>query len=403
MKLMLYENELRSPLISRHNSSRAVGVRSFLPRCLLSTFRQILFVWIAFLWCLSNAQDPIYKVLTVSNVKHQQQQHVWRSYYSQDKHRNRYTTRLYNSFDYSTNFLSFEEVKRDRRARVYNVDFKRRRPNQMSINSRLVWITILAFGLQVWKPAVTSLGWKISDRILRGEQLYRTVTPIFLHGGILHLATNMISLQRVGNDVEKLFGPSRYLATYIVSGICGNLLSAWRSPNPSLGASGAVFGVVGAYFVFLNRNEWLLGEAGQAITNSIGQTMISNIFLGMVIPQIDQWGHLGGAVGGGLMAYLLGPRLYLSEMPIIENGDTFQRPQRIVIDRPIVCAPDYLESFSITIGKGVTYVTTAFNTQIVNKLLPKGAQPWQLNSHIRSQYYIRQGVPNKSIKPGPVD
>jgi membrane associated rhomboid family serine protease len=378
----------------------------FVSRWLISS--RILFACMTLFVSSSNAHDPIYKVWTASNVprsqRQQEQQHVWRSYYSQEKHRNRYNNhRFYNSIDYNTKFLSLEEIRRDRRARVYNVDFKRRRPNQMSINSRLVWITILTFGLQVWKPAITSMGWKISDRILRGEQLYRTVTPIFLHGSILHLSTNMISLQRVGNDVEKLFGPGRYLATYIMAGICGNLLSAWRSPNPSLGASGAVFGVVGAYFVFLNRNEWLLGETGEAITNSIGQTMITNVFLGLVMPQIDQWGHLGGAVGGAFMSYMFGPRLYLSEIPVNENDDAMRRPQRLVIDRPILCAPDYLERIPQRIDKSLTHVTTWINTQVVNKLLPTGVQPWQLNSHVRSQYRIRQGTPNRSIKPGPVD
>ena len=184
--------------------------------------------------------------LVSSNTSFQRSPQEWRSYYSQQ--RSRYNSRSFGTIDYSTKFLSMDEVKHDRRARIFNVDFKRRR-NHMSITSRIIWITLLAFGVQVWKPRITELGMKISDRILRGEQLYRLVTPILLHGGLLHLGTNMISLQRVGNDVEKLFGPNRYLSLYIASGVCGNLMSAWRSPNPSLGASGSVFGIVGAYFV----------------------------------------------------------------------------------------------------------------------------------------------------------
>ena len=344
------------------------------------------------------------KVIQVSSgTSFQRSQREWRSYYSQEKQRNRYNSRSYGTIDYSTKFLDMEDVNRDRRARVFNVNFKRRRLNHMSITSRLVWLTIFSFGLQVWKPKITEMGMKISDRILRGEQLYRLVTPILLHGGLLHLGTNMISLQRVGNDVEKLFGPYRYLSLYIASGVCGNLMSAWRSPNPSLGASGSVFGIVGAYFVFLNRNEWLLGETGKAITDAVGQTMITNIFLGLMLPQIDQWGHVGGAIGGGIISYLFGPRLYLSEFSSIDDETDMRRPQRVVIDRPIICVPGYLENIPIGIDKSLSHITTWFNVQIVNRLLPSGVQPWQLNSRVRSHYYMRLDAPNRSLKPGPVD
>ena len=70
----------------------------------------------------------------------------------------------------------------------------------------------------------------------------------------------------------------------------------------SLGASGAGFGVVGGYFTFLTRNEWLLGGYGQAMTTSIAQTMATNFMLGLFNPQIDQWAHVGGAVAGGVVA-----------------------------------------------------------------------------------------------------
>ena len=131
---------------------------------------------------------------------------------------------------------------------------------------------------------------------------------MFLHGSIFHLFTNMYSLQNVGNDVERIFGPGRFLATYALSGIAGNLVSTFKSPNPSLGASGAVFGTVGAYFVFLNRNEWLLGSAGENMSTAIAQTLLFNVVLGMMNPMIDNWAHLGGAMGGAAMAYYFGPK-----------------------------------------------------------------------------------------------
>jgi membrane associated rhomboid family serine protease len=405
MQVALYKYRNHLNLVAKLTSFHGCSLRKL--RRQGRSYRKIHFVlWIALLsLSICHAHyNPLAnkkKVLLVSsNTSFQRSQKEWRSYYSQQ--RSRYNSRSFGTIDYSTKFLSMDEVKRDRRARIFNVDFKRRRLNHMSITSRLIWLTLLAFGVQVWKPKITEMGMKISDRILRGEQLYRLVTPILLHGGLLHLGTNMISLQRVGNDVEKLFGPYRYLSLYIASGVCGNLMSAWRSPNPSLGASGSVFGIVGAYFVFLNRNEWLLGETGKAITDAVGQTMITNVFLGLLLPQIDQWGHVGGAIGGGLISYMFGPRLYLSEF---SSGDEteMRRPQRVIIDRPIVCVPHYLEIIPKRIDNSLTHVTTWFNTRILNRLVPSSVQPWQLNPRARSNFYMRQDAPNRSLKPGPVD
>ena len=284
--------------------------------------------------------------------------------------------------------MSLDAYQRDPLARPYVIDFKSRKPNQRSITSNLIAITVACFGLQVFKPSVTAAGVKLSDRILRGEQLYRLFTPIFLHGGIFHLMMNMGSLGRIGNDVEKLFGPGRYLGVYLTSGVAGNVMSAVRSPNPSLGASGAVFGVVGAYFTFLTRNEWLLGSYGQAMTTSIAQTMATNLMLGLFNPQIDQWAHVGGAVAGGVMAYLFGPRLYLVET---EYG-------RIIADRPVLRAPRSLEAVPAAVGQTWQSVERRVNRM----LFPGNTKPWH-SSGQRRNYHMRRQAPNRSIKPGDVD
>jgi rhomboid protease GluP len=110
----------------------------------------------------------------------------------------------------------------------------------------------------------------------------------------------------VGPDFERLVGPGRFLGTYFIAGAAGNLLSAMQSPNPALGASGAVFGVFAAYLLFLNRNEWLLGEQGQQMASQVTQVIGVNLLLGLINPVIDNWGHMGGAIGGAFMAYYFG-------------------------------------------------------------------------------------------------
>lgn len=307
------------------------------------------------------------------------QERPWRSSHYQSTSRGPYRP------DLTSHFLDQEDWIRDKRSRLFSVDLKSRKPGNLSLTSRLVLLNVAAYALQVIRPDFTAWGVKLSDKILSGRELYRVVTPIVLHGSIFHLFTNMYSLQNVGPDVEKIFGPGRFLATYALSGIAGTLLSAVKSPNPSLGASGAVFGIVGAYFVFLTRNDWLLGSVGESMSLAIGQTMIANVALGMMNPMIDNWAHLGGALGGGAMAYYFGPRLYLSDLP---NGG------RILIDRPIVRLPRSIESIPERIGKSFRRVTTRMQVERYKLGMPE--KPWRPRQRFRP-------APNRSIKPGKVE
>ena len=132
--------------------------------------------------------------------------------------------------------MDFEQARSDKRTRYWKADLQTRRPGRLSLTSRIVWANIIMYGLQMWWPSVTSWGVKRSDLILQGKELYRLFSPVWLHANPGHLFTNMFSLNRMGPDVEGLFGKGRFLATYIASGVTGNLVSAYMSPNPGLGA-----------------------------------------------------------------------------------------------------------------------------------------------------------------------
>jgi Rhomboid family len=147
--------------------------------------------------------------------------------------------------------------------------------------------------------------------------------------------------------------------------------------------------VVGAYYVFLTRNEWLLGQAGQAMTSSITQTMLFNVFLGTINPVVDNWGHFGGLLGGAAMAYYFGPRLYLAEFP---SGG------RIAVDRPIVRLPRHIESIPENVSDQIKRITRRMKVQAYKADMP--ARPWQQRQKWQR---MRQATPNRSIKPGPVD
>lgn len=296
--------------------------------------------------------------------------------------------------DYTTHFLDSETWMNDPRSRLFTVNLKSRRPGKLSLTSKIVWMNVLAYAVQAFSPSFTSWGIKLSDRILRGGEWHRLVTPMFLHGGIAHLGTNMYSLSRVGNDVERIFGPGRYLALYVASGVAGTLASALLSPNPSLGASGAVFGVVGAYFTFLTRNSWLLGPVGDSMSSSIAQTMFVNVAYGLVNPVIDNWAHLGGAVGGAAMAYYFGPRLYVCDDA--ENGE------RLLIDRPVVRLPRLLEAAPERVGKRMQRIARRMQVERYKAEMPD--TPWRRQQRTPPHRRPFGGdVPNRSIKPRKFD
>jgi len=214
----------------------------------------------------------------------------------------------------------------------------------LSLTSKICLANIAMFTLQTISPSITKLGVKRSDLILQGKDLYRLITPIFLHGSVTHIAMNLFSLQNIGPEVEKFFGQKRFLATYIVSGISGNLLSAYMNRNPSLGASGAVFGLMGAYFAFFNRNENVFGTNSIERMSSVGVTMAMNIGIGIMSPGIDNWGHIGGLMGGAYMAIAFGPKLYVAAFP---DGS------RMLVDKPLVTLPKNIKSLPQKLGEGI--------------------------------------------------
>ena len=151
------------------------------------------------------------------------------------------------------------------------------------------------------------LGLKVNELILQG-QLWRLFTPMFLHGNFLHIILNMYALLIFGPTLERYYGHGRYIALYLVSGFAGNVLSFMFSLAPSLGASTAIFGLLGAEAVFLYRNRQIFGSgARRALTNLITIAAI-NLVIGMT-GGIDNWGHVGGLIGGTLFAWFGGPLL----------------------------------------------------------------------------------------------
>lgn len=148
-------------------------------------------------------------------------------------------------------------------------------------------------------------GMKVNQLIEAG-QWWRFITPFLLHASLLHIAFNMYALNALGPELERMFGHAAFLALYLVSGFAGVVMSFLLSSAPSLGASTAVFGLLGAHAVFAYRNQHVFGRRAREALRGIVQIALVNLLIGLS-PGIDNWGHLGGLLGGLLFSSIGAP------------------------------------------------------------------------------------------------
>lgn len=149
-------------------------------------------------------------------------------------------------------------------------------------------------------------GARINEAILAGE-LWRFLTPALLHGSLPHIAFNMYALLSFGASLERHFGHGRFFLLYLLGAFAGNVASFLFSPGYSVGASTAIFGLLGAEAVFLIQNRKSFpGQFRSAIGNIIFIAAI-NLFVIGSLPGIDNWGHIGGLVGGLMFTSFAGP------------------------------------------------------------------------------------------------
>jgi len=156
------------------------------------------------------------------------------------------------------------------------------------------------------------IGEKVNG-LIRAGQLWRLITPVFLHDsslpyGLLHIGFNMYALFLYGRGLESRFGHWRFTLLYFLSAYAGNVFSFLLTPNPSLGASTAIFGLLAAEGMFVFQNRQLLGNrAGRALMNVLYVAGI-NLLIGFSTSGVDNFGHLGGLLGGVLFTWFGGPR-----------------------------------------------------------------------------------------------
>jgi membrane associated rhomboid family serine protease len=166
------------------------------------------------------------------------------------------------------------------------------------VSKTLIVINVVVFVLQQTVTGFTARFVDIGLLVADGEY-YRLLTSAFMHANLLHIALNMYALYLFGPPLEAALGRVRFIGLYLLSALGGSALSyAFANPlTPSLGASGAVFGLLGAYLVVSKR----LGRDATPVF----ALLVINFVFGLLVPSIDWRAHLGGLITGSLCAAVI--------------------------------------------------------------------------------------------------
>lgn len=187
----------------------------------------------------------------------------------------------------------------------------------------VVFIWEVATGALADRESIIAAGALYRQSVLEG-QWHRLITAMFLHGGFDHVFGNCVVLYVVGLACQHAFGWRRTGVLFLLTGVCGGLLSIAVDPGPSVGASGAIFGLLGGLVVFFRKHRARLHLRDKRIGFVLLAWAIYQIGLGFVTPFVDNFAHVGGVLSGGLLGWCLKPAR-LGE-PAYAQDDGFPPP-----------------------------------------------------------------------------
>lgn len=197
------------------------------------------------------------------------------------------------------------------------------RPSKRTPGTAAITIAILlGFVIEIltgaWKDPETlaNLGAVGNYYIVHQHDYWRLVSAMFLHGDgtpggtVLHLLVNVFSLFQLGTLYEIMFGSRRFLFIYFLSGIVASLTTAMRPDVFSVGASGAIFGVMGAFvFSILRSPRWRHERAARSLVAQCVFWILANLLITSQIPRVDNYAHIGGLVAGLVLGAILPHRV----------------------------------------------------------------------------------------------
>jgi len=192
------------------------------------------------------------------------------------------------------------------------IDFERRMPRRPPVTLAIIAALVVVFFLETtWRAtdsgaALVAFGALSRPEVFAG-QYWRLESATWLHGGRDHLISNAIALFILGMICEHAFGRAQFFVLYILSGLGGSFLSLLLSEGPSVGASGAIFGLQGAAIVLFRRHRDRILMRDRRIGVVLLGWALYSIVTGLVSPFIDNGAHIGGAITGALIARTLHP------------------------------------------------------------------------------------------------
>ncbi|MCY3779599.1 MAG: rhomboid family intramembrane serine protease [Chloroflexi bacterium] len=218
----------------------------------------------------------------------------------------------------------------DRPAGPVEGESRAKRPRQPLRNQPLLTYSLMAINGLIYLAGFLApqLEW---DLFLRGAmipqlvvaegEVYRLFTAMFLHGSLGHVLLNIYALTIVGRAVEPVFGRLRFSLIYLLGGLTGSAFSLALGGlgSASVGASGAVFAIFAAHAAHLYQNRRLYANARGQLSHMafiLGINLVIGFLPGS---RIDNWGHMGGMLGGALLAWRIGPRIALLADPNLNN------------------------------------------------------------------------------------
>jgi len=196
--------------------------------------------------------------------------------------------------------------KTEKTNKAYEATFK---PKKILVTKVIIAICVILFAAMylIGNGSNDTLtlylfGANLSSAVKAGE-VYRLITCAFLHAGILHLAFNMYALFVIGNQVETYLGKVKFTIVYLVSALSGSLMSSIFTEGISVGASGAIFGLLGSLLYFGYHYRLYLGEV---LRRQIIPLIAINLLFGFIMSGVDNAAHIGGLIGGYLTTMALG-------------------------------------------------------------------------------------------------
>ncbi|QZY56336.1 rhomboid family protein [Crassaminicella profunda] len=197
--------------------------------------------------------------------------------------------------------LEIENMTRDKKG--YSFKNKKSYVTHILMGLNIIYFIYISItGSSTDIDHIINLGAKYNPLIASGEY-YRLITSMFIHIGITHLLFNTYALKSLGKDVEFMYGSLKFFIIYMIAGLFGSLSSFLFSSAVSAGASGAIFGLMGAYLYFgIQKPSIFSARYGLNMVSLI----IINIVFGLTNSNIDNFAHLGGLIGGFLASYALG-------------------------------------------------------------------------------------------------